>query len=123
MPSRVLLTLALAGLAVRDRMRRAPTNPQIRAAPMAGATGQSSPSKSTLDVNNLFAGVCGFCHNDGGRKAGRGPQLMNTTRSDDFIRYRIKHGKEGAMPAFPQFSDADIDAIIAYIHNLKPEQS
>jgi mono/diheme cytochrome c family protein len=80
-------------------------------------------SKSTVDVPSLFANVCGFCHNDGGRKAGRGPQLMGTTRSDDFIRYRIKHGKEGAMPAFPQLSDADIDAIIAYIRNLKPEQT
>ncbi len=48
---------------------------------------------------------------------------MNTTRSDDFIRYRIRHGKEGAMPAFgSMFSDADIDAIIKYIRSLKPDQ-
>ncbi len=48
---------------------------------------------------------------------------MNTTRSDDYIRTRIKMGKEGAMPAFGNtFSDADIDAIIKYIRSLKPEQ-
>lgn len=48
---------------------------------------------------------------------------MNTTRSDDFIRFRIQHGKEGAMPAFGSaFSDADIDAIIKYIRALKPDQ-
>jgi mono/diheme cytochrome c family protein len=36
--------------------------------------------------------------------------------------WMIKNGKEGAMPAFGQmFSDADIDAIINYIHSLKPE--
>ena len=47
---------------------------------------------------------------------------MNTQRSDDFIRNRIKNGKEGAMPAFGnQLSNADIDAIIKYIHSLKPE--
>jgi len=47
---------------------------------------------------------------------------MGTTRSDEFIRERIKNGKEGAMPAFGQtLSDADINAIIAYIRNLKPE--
>ncbi len=47
---------------------------------------------------------------------------MDTKRSDDFIRYRIKHGKEGAMPAFGgMFNDADIDRIIAYIRALKPE--
>ena len=40
---------------------------------------------------------------------------MNTARSDDFIRNRIKM-KEGAMPAFgTTFSDSDIDLIIVYI--------
>jgi mono/diheme cytochrome c family protein len=80
------------------------------------------PATSTLDVDQLFATVCGFCHSDGGRVAGKGPQLMNTPRSDDFIRNRIKNGKEGAMPAFGKtFSEADIDKIIAYIRALKPE--
>ena len=78
---------------------------------------------SHLNVNQLFANVCGWCHTQGGRMAGKGPQLMNTKRSDDFIRYRIKNGKMGAMPAFgSQFSDADINAIIKYIRALKPEQ-
>jgi mono/diheme cytochrome c family protein len=79
--------------------------------------------KSSLDVPQLFATTCGWCHSDGGRAAGKGPQLMNTQRSDDFIRTRIKLGKEGAMPAFgATFNDADIDAIIKYIRSLKPEQ-
>jgi mono/diheme cytochrome c family protein len=79
--------------------------------------------KSSLDVRQLFATTCGWCHSDGGRAPGKGPQLMNTQRSDDFIRTRIKLGKEGAMPAFgSSFSDADIDAIISYIRSLKPEQ-
>lgn len=47
---------------------------------------------------------------------------MDTKRNDEFLRDRIKNGKEGAMPAFGQmFSDADIDAIINYILSLKPE--
>jgi mono/diheme cytochrome c family protein len=79
--------------------------------------------KSSVDVPQLFATTCGWCHSDGGRAAGKGPQLMNTQRSDDFIRTRIKLGKEGAMPAFgTTFNDADIDAIIKYIRSLKPEQ-
>jgi mono/diheme cytochrome c family protein len=77
---------------------------------------------STIDVQALFASTCGFCHDDGGRAAGKGPQLMNTQRSDEFLGNRIKNGKEGAMPAFGQmFSDADVDAIIKYIRELKPE--
>jgi mono/diheme cytochrome c family protein len=83
--------------------------------------GASPPGQSTVDVQALFASTCGFCHGDG-RAAGKGPQLMNTTRSDEFLRNRIKNGKEGAMPAFGQMlSDADVDAIIKYIHELKPE--
>jgi mono/diheme cytochrome c family protein len=39
------------------------------------------------------------------------------------MRNRIRNGKEGAMPAFGQMlSDADVDAVIKYIHALKPEQ-
>jgi mono/diheme cytochrome c family protein len=86
------------------------------------AASDDQPAKSTLDVDQLFATVCGFCHADGGRKAGKGPQLMDTARSDDFIRNRIMNGKEGAMPAFGKtFSGADIDKIVAYIRALKPE--
>ena len=76
-----------------------------------------------LDVPQLFATTCGWCHSDGGRAAGKGPQLMDTKRDDDFIRNRIKNGKEGAMPAFgAMFSDAQIDQIIQYIRTLKPQQ-
>ena len=75
-----------------------------------------------IDVPQLFATTCGWCHSNAGRAEGKGPQLMNTARSDEFIRNRIKAGKEGKMPAFGgSFSDADIDAIIAYIRALKPE--
>jgi len=85
-------------------------------------TREEPPPVSNLNVQQLFANVCGWCHTDGGRMAGKGPQLMNTTRSDDFIRFRIRNGKLGAMPAFgTQFSDADINAIIAYIRALKPD--
>jgi mono/diheme cytochrome c family protein len=86
------------------------------------ANGAKTTEKKPLDVAQLFATTCGWCHSDAGRAAGKGPQLMNTTRSDDFIRNRIKNGKEGRMPAFgAMFSDEDIDRIIAYIRALKPD--
>ena len=76
-----------------------------------------------FDVGQLFATTCGWCHSDGGRAAGKGPQLMDSKRDDDFIRNRIKNGKEGAMPAFgAAFNDAQIDQIIKYIRALKPHQ-
>ena len=101
--------------------------PALLAATLAGtlpARAQSAaaaPDSDKLDVNQLFATTCGWCHSDGGRAPGKGPQLMNTTRSDDFIRERIKNGKQGAMPAFgATFNDEQIDQIVKYIHDLKP---
>jgi mono/diheme cytochrome c family protein len=106
----LVVVLALLGLAADAREMVLAQQPAA-----ANAT-------SSLDVGQLFATTCGWCHSDGGRAPGKGPQLMNTERSDDFIRTRIKMGKEGAMPAFgSSFSDADINAIIKYIRNLKPE--
>src|SRR6202007_3394161 len=71
---------------------------------------QPAPPAGQIDVPQLFATTCGWCHSDGGRAAGKGPQLMDSKRDDDFIRNRIKNGKQGAMPAFgATFDDAQID--------------
>lgn len=89
--------------------------------PVAAQQATTAPNEPTTDVSRLFASTCGFCHSDGGRSAGKGPKLMDSPRSDDLIRDRIIHGKEGAMPAFGEvFSDAQIDAILNYIRSLKP---
>ncbi|WP_390894775.1 c-type cytochrome [Bradyrhizobium diazoefficiens] len=91
--------------------------------PVSAQTDSAAPDNGNFDVKQLFATTCGWCHSDGGRAAGKGPQLMNTTRDDDFIRDRIKNGKQGAMPAFDStFSDAQIDQIIKYIRELKPRE-
>ena len=48
---------------------------------------------------------------------------MNSPRDDEFIHNRIKHGKQGAMPAFDgAFTDAQIDQIVKYIRALKPRE-
>jgi mono/diheme cytochrome c family protein len=89
----------------------------------AAAQQAAQTGGSDLDVKELFTSTCGWCHSEGGRAAGKGPQLMNSARSDDFMHNRIKNGKEGAMPAFGQaFDDAQIDAIIKYIRALKPDE-
>jgi mono/diheme cytochrome c family protein len=75
-----------------------------------------------LDVEKLFANVCGWCHSNGGRAAGKGPQLMGTTLTDAEITRRIMLGKPGAMPAFAgAFNGDQINAIVKYIRELKPE--
>ena len=93
------------------------------ATPAHTQSANAAPDNAPLDVHQLFATTCGWCHSDGGRAAGKGPQLMDTKRDDEFIRSRIKNGKPGAMPAFDtMFSDAQIDEIIKYIRELKPHE-
>lgn len=99
--------------------------PPTAAAEQSTSAGSASPpaqpeaSSSDIDGEQMFATTCGFCHQDGGRAAGRGPKLSKTERSDEFIIERIKKGKMGAMPAFGAvFSDGQIIAILAYIRGL-----
>jgi mono/diheme cytochrome c family protein len=88
----------------------------------AAAAAPVASDASSFDVPKLFANTCGWCHSNAGRVAGKGPQLMGTTLTDEQIAYRIKHGKAGAMPAFgSSFSDEQIKAITKYIRDLKPE--
>jgi mono/diheme cytochrome c family protein len=76
----------------------------------------------SVDVPQLFATTCGFCHEGGGRKPGKGPKLAGTARSDAFITDRIKNGKEGRMPAFEgALNNRQVKAIIAYIRGLKED--
>ncbi|MBV8199344.1 MAG: cytochrome c [Acidobacteria bacterium] len=92
--------------------------------PAAAAPAAAQPGAAAFDVNRLFATTCGWCHSEGGRVAGKGPKLMGTSKTDQEIADRIRHGKPGAMPAFGSaFNDQQIAAIIAYIRALKPQQA
>ena len=92
-----------------------------QATPAQSANPPAKPEASASDINGeqMFATTCGYCHQDGGRAAGRGPKLSKSERSDEFIIERIKKGKPGAMPAFGSaFTDGQIVAILAYIRGL-----
>jgi mono/diheme cytochrome c family protein len=92
------------------------------ALPPTTAAQAKSDKMNDEDVKGLFATTCGWCHANGGRNAGKGPKLAGTKRSDSFITNRIKHGKEGAMPAFEgTLDDTQIKGIIHYIRSLKAE--
>ena len=80
---------------------------------------QAEASPDDIEGGKMFATTCGFCHQEGGRHAGRGPKLSKSERSDEFMIERIKKGKVGAMPAFGAvFNDAQIGALMAYIRGL-----
>jgi mono/diheme cytochrome c family protein len=93
---------------------------QQNPAPAAKTSPPPEASVNDIDGATLFATVCGWCHEDGGRTAGKGPKLAGTQRSDEFILNRIRNGKPGAMPAFGgSFSEGQIIAIVAYIRTLE----
>jgi mono/diheme cytochrome c family protein len=87
---------------------------------VASAASAQAPADS-MDVNQLFATTCGWCHLKGGRENGKGPKLMGTTLSDAEIISKIKRGKTGEMPAFAStFTEQQLRAIVTYIRELKP---
>jgi mono/diheme cytochrome c family protein len=91
--------------------------PASPAGPASSPPPEASPND--LDGQQVFLNTCGFCHQDGGRAAGRGPKLSKSERSDEYIVERIRKGKPGAMPAFGSvFSEGQIIAILAYIRGL-----
>lgn len=73
-----------------------------------------------FDVKNNFRNICGFCHADYGRKAGKGPQLMNSERTDEYLFNRIKNGLPSRMAAFGSvYSDEQIHLFVKFIRSLK----
>jgi mono/diheme cytochrome c family protein len=95
----------------------------LAAALAAGsACAETDQQTTSLNVGQLFATSCGWCHQSGGRTEGRGPKLAGTDKSDEYIINQIKKGKPPGMPAFGgSFNDTQINAILAYIRNLKDE--
>ncbi len=116
---RILFVIVASMAIIWPCLSTAAVAEQSTSAGSASPPAQPEASSSDIDGEQMFATTCGFCHQDGGRAAGRGPKLSKTERSDEFIIERIKKGKMGSMPAFGSvFSDGQIIAILAYIRGL-----
>ena len=96
--------------------------PRTEVPPAAQTTPPAPPHPAPAvdpNISRLFATSCGWCHQGGGRVAGRGPKLAGTDKSDEFIIRQIKQGKPPGMPAFGKsFNDDQIQAIVGYIRAL-----
>jgi mono/diheme cytochrome c family protein len=87
----------------------------------ADTAADSAAKAPEFSPHGTFSSICGFCHEDGGRRAAKGPKLMGTELTDEQIFNRIKFGKPGRMAAFGgAFTDEQIRQIVVYIRNLKP---
>ena len=69
--------------------------------------------------HSLFDRNCAHCHGDDAR-GDEGPSLYNLRKTDARITRIVKEGIKGEMPKFgAKLSDADIQALIAYLRTLK----
>jgi mono/diheme cytochrome c family protein len=94
----------------------------VAALASGSARAETGQQTTSLNVRQLFATSCGWCHQSGGRAEGRGPKLAGTDKSDEYIINQIKKGKPPGMPAFGgSFNDTQINAILGYIRDLKDE--
>ncbi len=90
--------------------------------PLAAPANGAAPPASSFSPKNTFRNICGFCHENYGRKAGKGPQLMGTQLTDEQIAFRIKNGKPGRMAAFGgAFTDDQIRELVVFIRGLRPD--
>lgn len=111
-----------------SKLNRAVIRPTVLALALmavggAQAADEAAPAKPEFSVKNTFRNICGFCHEDYGRHAGKGPQLMNSERSDEYLFNRIKNGKPGRMAAFGgAFTDDQIREIVKFIRTLRADQ-
>lgn len=88
---------------------------------MSGIGPAKAQEAKPFDVKATFRNICGFCHEDYERKAGKGPQLMNSERTDQELFNRIKKGLPGRMAGFGSaFNDEQIGKMVTFIRNLKP---
>ncbi len=69
----------------------------------------------------LFMAQCHHCHPGGA--AGLGPAINNKPLPGAAMHLQIRKGV-GTMPAFPEtmLSNAQVDAIVAYLNKLQQEQ-
>ena len=94
----------------------------LPAASLTAMAQEEHPYAKDFDVKANFRNICGFCHQNYGRQEGKGPQLMNNSKTDEELFNRIKNGKPGRMAAFGvAFTDDKIWAIVKFIRSLKAD--
>ena len=110
------VTFGLSPLFQPNKAADANRQPQANA---ASATPTDLLQGKAKRGQRLFDHSCTPCHGDDAR-GDEGPSLYNLTKSDARITTIIKGGVKGEMPSFAKkFSDADIQALIAFLRTLK----
>ncbi len=101
----------------------------LSAAPLAAPAAENATSSGAqadteipfTEVKKRFANNCSWCHGAYGMTADKGPRLAGTKMTEEEVRERIRHGKEGYMPSFAKvLNEQQIAAFAKYIKSLTP---
>jgi cytochrome c oxidase cbb3-type subunit 3 len=96
--------------------------------PPQPANAQTYPAEQIAAGRSLFGGQCGFCHGRDASGGESGPDLTRSTLVSQDVRGDrigpvVKTGRtDKGMPAFP-LSDADLTAVVAFIHDQQTNAS
>ncbi len=83
------------------------------------STAFGSPRAKIEQGRTLFSRNCAHCHGEDAR-GDEGPNLHDLKKSDSRLRQIITQGIKGEMPKFnTKFSNAEVEALIAYLRTLK----
>ncbi len=120
----VTLMVLLCGWATESALGQAPPVSPASKPPPATKTPQSYPPEQVQAGETRFVGQCGFCHGRDAGGAESGPDLIRSTLVAEDVRGDkigpvIRQGRpDKGMPG-SNLSDADIAAIVAFIHDAK----
>ena len=107
------------GLSPIFQPKKAPVAKEERQANAASVSSTHVLEGDAKRGYSLFDHSCAPCHGDDAR-GDEGPSLYNLAKSDARIATIIKGGVKGEMPSFAKkFSDADVQALTAYLRTLK----
>ena len=89
------------------------------ALPAPVASSSANPKALAAGGHKLFLMNCAHCH-AADATGDEGPDLHGLTKSDLKLATLIKNGVKGEMPRFgAKFSDADVQALVAFIDSMK----
>jgi cytochrome c oxidase cbb3-type subunit III len=126
---RTLCTLAAASIAATTAIAqkpapRDPTGSPASQRPPPTVTQQTYPAEQIRAGELRFVSQCGFCHGRDAAGGETGPDLTRSTlvaedNRGDKIGPLVRAGRpDQGMPKF-RFSDSDLAAIVAFIHDAK----
>src|SRR5262245_7594779 len=119
--SKVIVVLLVGG-GLGAAARAQPPPPGGPAPASQAPAAQSYPAEQVEAGQKIFSSQCGFCHGRDAMGGESGPDLARSVLTADDVRGDkiaplVRSGRaDKGMPPF-SFSDADLSAIVAFIHD------